>query len=291
MGKIAKIGLIINYHKRQPIQLGKEIIEWLENNNIQVLAPQEDGEYLGIDSCTSPEKFCESVDVVLVLGGDGTFLRAARYIAGFETPILGVNLGYLGFLTEIEVKEIYLYLEKMLNGDYFVEKRMMLAARVKRNNEWVGEFQALNDFVITKGSFARLITLDTFLGDEFIASYSSDGIIIATPTGSTAYSLSAGGPIVHPALDVCIITPICPHSLYARPLIIPPEKIVKVSVRAVKAEAMLTVDGQKGFKLENNDEVWVEKADYITSLVRVKGRKFFQVMREKLKSDGGSTYE
>jgi len=291
MQKISSIGLIINYHKQKPVQLGKELVAWLKNNHIKVLAPKEDAQYLNIETGMDGQDFCAQVDVVIVLGGDGTFLRAARYIAGFAIPILGVNLGYLGFLTEIEVGEMYFYLEKMLNGDYHIEERMMLSGRVKRNDKWAGQFHALNDFVITKGSFARLITLDTFLGDEFVASYSADGIIISTPTGSTAYSLSAGGPIVHPTLDVCIITPICPHSLYARPIVIPPAKIVKVQVRAVKAEAMLTVDGQYGFNLENQDEVWIEKADYITRLIRVKDRKFFQVMREKLKSDGGNNYE
>ncbi|KJS22461.1 MAG: hypothetical protein VR72_05270 [Clostridiaceae bacterium BRH_c20a] len=291
MQKISKVGLIINYHKRQPVQLGKEIFEWLKHQHIQVLAPIEDAKHLEINIGMDIQDFCTNVDVVVVLGGDGTFLRASRYIAGFEIPILGVNLGYLGFLTEIEVTEVYFYLEKMLNGDFYIEERMMLSGQVKRNNSWVGKFHALNDFVINKGSFARLITLDTFLGDEFVASYSADGIIISTPTGSTAYSLSAGGPIVHPSLDVCIITPICPHSLYTRPIVIPPAKIVKVQIRAVKAEAMLTVDGQYGFNLENEDEVWIEKADYVTRLIRVKGRKFFQIMREKLKADGGNNYE
>jgi len=291
LAKITKVGLIINYHKRQPVQLGKELIEWFGNNNIQVLAPKEDAQYLNIAKGMDIQEFSSNVDVVVVLGGDGTFLRTARYLAGFEIPILGVNLGYLGFLTEIEVGEIYLYLQKMISGEFYIEERMMLSAKVKRNGEWVGDFHALNDFVINKGSFARLITLDTFLGDEFVASYSADGIIISTPTGSTAYSLSAGGPIVHPTLDLCILTPICPHSLYSRPIIIPPAKIVKVQIRAVKAEAMLTVDGQYGFNLKNQDEVWIEKADYVTKFLRVKGRQFFQIMREKLKSDGGSNYE
>ncbi|MFZ5943407.1 MAG: NAD(+)/NADH kinase [Bacillota bacterium] len=289
MRKISKIGLIINYNKKQPVQLGKEIFQWLSNHHIEVYAPVEDATFLELAGLEQGD-FCSKVDMVMVLGGDGTFLRAARFIAGYEIPILGVNLGFLGFLTEIEVKDVYIYLEKLLNGDFYIEERMMLSGHVKRNNQWVGKFHALNDFVINKGSFARLITLDVFLGDEFVASYAADGVIVATPTGSTAYSLSAGGPIVHPALDVCILTPICPHSLYARPIISPPEKIVKVSVRAVKAEAMLTVDGQYGFKLEDQDEVWIEKADYVTRLIRVRGRKFFQVLREKLKSDGG-TYE
>lgn len=291
MAKITKIGLIINYHKRQPVQLGKEIIEWLRKSQIKVFASGQDAKYLDSINEISKEEFCNNVEVVIVLGGDGTLLRASRFIAGYQIPILGVNLGYLGFLTEIEVSELYFYLDKMLKGDYYIEERMMLSGQVKRDDEWVGKFCALNDFVINKGSFARLITLDTFLGNEFVASYSADGIIISTPTGSTAYSLSAGGPIVHPTLNVCIITPICPHSLYTRPIVISPEEIVKVQIRAVSAEAMLTVDGQYGFNLKNQDEVWIEKADYVTRLIRVKGRKFFQIMRGKLKSDGGNGYE
>lgn len=291
MAEFANVGLIVNYYKRQPVQLGKEITQWLQQNNIQVFAPKEEAQILNIANGLDNHDFCKKVEAVIVLGGDGTFLRAARILAGSEKPILGVNLGYLGFLTEIEVGEIYHYLQKMLEGDFYIEERMMLTGKVLRNGEWVGKFQALNDFVINKGSFARLITLEAFLGDEFVASYSADGIIISTPTGSTAYSLSAGGPIVHPTLDVCILTPICPHSLYARPIIIPPEKIVKVQVRAVKAEAMLTVDGQYGFSLKNQDEVWIEKADYVTKLIKVKGTQFFQIMRKKLRSDGGNNYE
>lgn len=291
MAKFKRIGLIINFYKQQPVQLAKELTQWLIENQIQVFAPQEEARLLKNAIGVEIQEFNEKVEVVVVLGGDGTLLRAARYLAGSEVPILGVNLGYLGFLTEIEVGEIYLYLEKLLEGNYYIEERMMLSGQVKRNGEWVGKFHALNDFVINKGSFARLITLDTFLGDEFVASYSADGIIISTPTGSTAYSLSAGGPIVHPTLDLCILTPICPHSLYTRPIIIPPQKVVKVQVRAVKAEAMLTVDGQYGFNLKNQDEVWIEKAPYVTKLVKIKGRQFFQIMREKLKSDGGNNYE
>jgi NAD+ kinase len=291
MAIFSNIGLIINYNKRQPVQLGLEIARWIKDKNIQVFAPKEDARHLKQVIGLELDEFCHQVEAVIVLGGDGTFLRAARNLAGSETPILGVNLGFLGFLTEIEVGEIYPYLSKMLEGQFYIEERMMLSGRVKRNGQWVAKFQALNDFVINKGSFARLITLEAFLGDEFVASYSADGIIISTPTGSTAYSLSAGGPIVHPTLDVCILTPICPHSLYNRPIIIPPEKIVRVHVRAVNAEAMLTVDGQHGFNLKNQDEVWIQKAEYTTKLIKVRGRQFFQVMREKLKSDGGNNYE
>ncbi|NMA03033.1 MAG: NAD(+) kinase [Clostridia bacterium] len=286
-----KIGLIINYFKQQPIKLGMELINWLEKNHIEVLCPIEEARELNLKNGVSQEEFCKNVDIVIVLGGDGTLLRAARFVAGFQTPLLGVNLGYLGFLTEIEEVEIYPFIEKILAGEYKVEERMMLKATIQRDNRNIATFCALNDFVINKGSFARLITLETYLADELINSYSSDGVIVSTPTGSTAYSLSAGGPIVDPSLDVCIITPICPHTLDSRPLVIPPEKIIKVIIKAVRTDAMLTVDGQHGYQLKNNDIILISKAEYVTTLIKVKGRSFFDILREKLRISGGSSYE
>lgn len=288
---IKTVGIIVNYYKQQPIKLGIELINWLEEKKLQVFCPIDEAQVLKYKKGVSQEEFCNKADIVIVLGGDGTLLRAARFVAGFQIPLLGVNLGYLGFLTEIEQIEIYPFLEKVLAGEYQVEERMMLSATVQRNNEDIANFYALNDFVINKGAFARLITLETYLADELITSYSSDGVIISTPTGSTAYSLSAGGPIVDPSLDVCVITPICPHTLDSRPLVIPPEKIIKVTIRAVRADAMLTVDGQHGYHLENHDTVLISKSKHVTSLIKVKGRSFFDILREKLRVNGGNNYE
>lgn len=288
---IKKIGLIINYYKQQPIKLGMELINWLEKNQIEVLCPIDEAKELNLKNGVSQEEFCKNVDIVIVLGGDGTLLRAARFVAGCQIPLLGVNLGHLGFLTEIEEVEIYPFIEKILAGEYKVEERMMLKATIQRDNRNIATFCALNDFVINKGSFARLISLETYLADELVNSYSSDGVIVSTPTGSTAYSLSAGGPIVDPSLDVCIITPICPHTLDSRPLVIPPEKIIKVIIKAVRTDAMLTVDGQHGYQLKNNDIILISKAKYVTTLIKVKGRSFFDILREKLRINGGSSYE
>lgn len=291
MYTIKNIGLIINYNKNQPIELGKELISWFNERDINVYAPKEEAKFLNLFKSLSQEEICSKIDCLLVLGGDGTFLRGARYVVGTDIPILGVNLGRLGFLTEIEVSEVYIYLEKLLTGDFSIEERSMLFAKVKRDNASIGNFFALNDFVIYKGSFSRLITLDVSLGDEYISSYSADGIIISTPTGSTAYSLSAGGPIVYPGLNVSILTPVCPHSLSARPLVIPPDKVIKVSINAVNASAKLTVDGQCGFQLKNGDVVIIENAQYVTKLIRIKENSFFNILREKLKIDGGNRYE
>lgn len=291
MREIKNVGLIINYHKKQPIILAKEIIKWLTERNIKVYIPEEEALNLNLPIHISDEKICENIDCMLVLGGDGTLLRSARFLAGYDVPILGVNLGRLGFLTEIEVGEVYVYLEELIKGRYSIEERSMLFARVMRDEKCIGESFALNDLVINKGSFARLITLEVFLEKEYISSYSADGIIISTPTGSTAYSLSAGGPLVYPQLDVNIITPICPHSFYSRPIVIPSNQTVKVHVRAVKADAKLTVDGQCGFQLEDKDQIWINKSDYVTKLIKIKGRSFFEILSQKLKVDGGSNYD
>ncbi|SMB94920.1 NAD+ kinase [Desulfonispora thiosulfatigenes DSM 11270] len=292
MIKIKHVGLIINYYKKQPIALANEIIEWFEQRDIKVYIPSEESTQLDIPINISDSEICSKVDCILVLGGDGTLLRAARFSAGYNIPILGINLGRLGFLTEIEVNEIYDYLEKLTKGLYSLEKRSMLLASVKRNDEIIHESFALNDIVINKGCFARLITLSVFLEEEFIAEYSGDGTIISSPTGSTAYSLSAGGPLVYPKLDVNIITPICPHSLYARPIVIPPNDVIRVVVRAVMADAKLNADGQSTFQLLNDDEVLITKAKYYTNLIKFKERSFFGIVREKLKIiDGGNNYE
>jgi len=281
MSKISRIGLILNHSKKIAVDLANEIEIFLNKNNIEVCFFNEN----------NPEEFCKSIDIILVLGGDGTFLRAARYSAGYSVPLLGVNLGSLGFLNDIEIGEINIALSKVLEGDFELEERMMLVASLQREGKVIEKFYALNDFVIAKGSFSRLINLDIFVGENFVDSFSSDGIIVSTPTGSTAYSLSAGGPIVHPDLDVCVITPICPHTLSARPLVISPEKKISIIIRSSNSEAMLTVDGQYGYNLDNNDRIVVFKSDYVTKMVKIKEKNFFQIIRNKLKPEGGIVFE
>jgi NAD+ kinase len=286
---IEAVGLILNYRKMQPIAMGKELVEKFRAKGIAVFAPEKDALAIGIEAPFLDEKDCQNIQCALTLGGDGTILRAARFFAPLNIPILGINMGTMGFLTEVELSEIDHAIEKLLNGTYSIERRMMLEAQVKRAGRIVQTFTGLNDIVINKGPLARLITLEIFVGEEFVTTYKADGVIISSPTGSTAYSLSAGGPIVYPDLDVAILTPICPHTLGARPLVLPSSKTVKVSI-INQAESMLTIDGQNGFPLNKEDEIIIAKAAYHVKMVRIKEKRFFAVLREKIKTAGHSVY-
>lgn len=223
-----------------------------------------------------------SAECLLVLGGDGTILNGARLAAPFGLPLLGINLGQVGFLTEVDVPEITEALDALLAGTYFVEERMMLEASVYRGTERVASFIGLNDAVISKGAFARLISLETYINEEYVNTYRADGLIVAVPTGSTAYSLSAGGPLVAPGLDLLLITPICPHTLSSRPVVIGPEHSVRVSLPSVHGEAALTIDGQRGFSLRQNDVVVVRRCQHRARLIKLKKSSFFGLLRQKL---------
>ena len=206
---IKNVGIVVNFRKKRPVQVGRELIGWFEKRGIGVYAEETDGKALEIDKSKICANLGDAVDCVITLGGDGTFLRAARMMYPFGIPILGINMGDLGFLTEIELNEMDEALEKLIAGSYQLEDRIMLEARVQRNGRVIQSFIGLNDVVVTKGSFARLIALEIYVEDELVTTYKADGVIISSPTGSTAYSLSAGGPIVYPEVDVTILTPIC----------------------------------------------------------------------------------
>ncbi|AGB40538.1 putative sugar kinase [Halobacteroides halobius DSM 5150] len=219
---------------------------------------------------------------IIVLGGDGTFLNVARTFANSDVSILGINLGRLGFLTDIEVNKLETGLEKLLAKDYNIEERMMLKGEVIRDGEVIHKTVAANDIVVTKGPFARIINLKTMIGDQYLATYPADGLIVACPTGSTAYSLSAGGPIVNPRLESLIITPICPHTLHSRSIVIGKDEKVKIEIEADHKDIMLTVDGQNTFELAPQDTVRVSKSELITKLIKLKGYSFYQVLRNRM---------
>ncbi len=288
---IKNVGIIINNRKKQPVSVAREIIRFFAKKGISVYATEEDGGLLGL----KPENICDNlgeiVDCVITLGGDGTFLRAARIMTNYNRPILGINMGRLGFLTEIELSEVEESLEKLIKGYFMLEHRMMLDAKVTRDGQVVSHMIGLNDVVINKGPLARLINLNIFVQNDFVTNYKADGVILATPTGSTAYSLSAGGPIVYPELEVIIITPICPHTLRARPLVLPSDRIMRVALATQQADSMITVDGQNGFPLLNGDEITIEKSAVQTSLIRIKEYKFYDILRKKLKTESRITYE
>ncbi|MBO8168226.1 MAG: NAD(+)/NADH kinase [Thermoanaerobacteraceae bacterium] len=282
------IGLIVNIKKPKAIEVATELIEWLEKQDMKLFLPTSNAQVLDrVDLQMPEEELASSADCILVLGGDGTLLNTARSLAHTGTPLLGINLGQLGFLTEIELSDLYQELEKLLAGQYTVEERMMLEARVLRDGLVIDKFYGLNDIVVTKGAFSRMISLKTYVGEHYNATYPADGIIVSSPTGSTAYSLSAGGPLVSPDVEVMVLTPICPHTLSARPLVLSPKEIVRVVVCSAVSEVMLTVDGQHGFKLEEDDEITILKAPFNAKLLRLQGRSFYEILREKLKGEDG----
>ena len=280
--KIHTVGLIINSYKERIVEIGRQVIASLEQQHVEVLAIGEEAEALDIPAVDA-EQFCNRVQVVLVIGGDDTMLRAARTVYRKELPMLGINQGYLGFLTEVEVEHLDVALQQLLSGDYQVERRMMLNATVYRDGTCIADVNALNDMVVTKGALSRMIRTELYLGEQMVERHNGDGLIFSTPTGSTGYSLSAGGPIVYPSIDICVVSPICSHSLISRPMIFSPEHVLSVHLSA-NAPAMLTVDGQNGVELQQGDWVYIKKAEHETRLLVLEHSNFFDVLQGKLKS-------
>lgn len=277
------IGIIVNLEKPDIGHIAAHIVSWLENNGKQVYVNVV-GEYnkAQIANCSETD-MVKNCQCIIVLGGDGTLLHSARIVSSHGIPLFGVNLGQLGFLTEIELNDVTPALEKLVSGEFRVEERMMIQASVYRNGKEISKFFGLNDAVITKGAFARLIRLKTYVNNEFVDIYPADGLIISTPTGSTAYSLSAGGPLVVPNLELMIVTPICPHTLSSRPLVVDRASVVKVELQSTQAEVMLTIDGQSGHSLEPFDEIIVQKSPYNAKFIKLSQRGFYEILRKKLK--------
>ncbi|MDD5492586.1 MAG: NAD(+)/NADH kinase [bacterium] len=280
------IGLIINYEKTEAQSITRQIIQWLHKHGKQVMVAGSYSEAVGggVVGCSETD-LAREVECIIALGGDGTILNTARLIARFGIPMFGINLGQLGFLTEIEQPDISSALEKLVSGQFTIEERIMIEAAVVRKGVETAKFYGLNDAVVTKGAFARLIRLKTFINNEFVDIYPADGLIISTPTGSTAYSLSAGGPLVFPDLNLMIVTPICPHTLYSIPIVIDSAGTIRVELQATQAEVMLTIDGQSGFPLNPFDEIIVKRAPYNAKFMKLNQRNFYEILRTKLKGE------
>lgn len=275
-------GIILNPQKKDILKKVLPIIDWLEKRKVEVLVLSGIGGNFPSRMLANMEKIREKAQLIISLGGDGTLFRAARDFSSYQLPVLGINLGGLGFLTEVSISEFEESLERVLAGRYKIEKRMMLQTLVYRKGKLVKSSIALNDVVIGKAYLPRIINFKTFVSDELVTTYSADGLIISTPTGSTAYSLSAGGPVVDPKLKVVILSPICAHTLAVRPLIISSKETVKIILEPPAKEILLTIDGQIGFPLKEEDAVEIKKAPYQAHLVRIKERAFFKILRTKL---------
>jgi NAD+ kinase len=281
LDNIHRVAVATKANSGESVQVADELVEWLQRRGIDVALDdgRERARCRHQVSAFSPH---ETYELVVVLGGDGTLLSVARHLTT-GTPILGVNLGTLGFLTEINRSELYPALVEVLAGRFSIERRSLLSVTLKRLNGETILYQALNDVVITKSALARIIQLEVRIADRLVASYRSDGLIISTPTGSTAYNLSAGGPILHPDLPVAALTPICPHTLTMRPLVVPQASDITVTLESPHEEVHLTVDGQEGTNLEYRDKVSVTAAPFQVQLVKLGERTFYDALRSKLR--------
>jgi NAD+ kinase len=260
------------------------LLKWLEAREIQAIYDEETASSLPDASKGRTRQFvADSSQLLLVLGGDGTMLAAARLAAPRGIPILPINMGSLGFLTSFTVEELYPALEETLSGRYSIGERVMINVELERTGKIVETRQVLNEAVINKGALARMIELELNIDAEFVCRYRADGLIVATPTGSTAYSLSAGGPIVHPAVESFIITPICPHTLSDRPVVVRDSSCIEIRLSGSTESVFLTLDGQKGIPLQVTDRVRMSRAKELLKLIQPPKKSYFEILRSKLK--------
>jgi NAD+ kinase len=282
MGKMNRIGIICKGGIPKPVEILKELLPWLRQKGCETFVDTETASTLNIDGFPRSEIPSLS-EIIIVLGGDGTMLSTCRLVADKGVPVLGINIGGLGFITEVQLDDLYETMEKVLSGECPIEERLMLTAQVRRLGELIAEYIVLNEVVINKAALARIIDLETYVNQNYVTTFKADGLIISTPTGSTAYSLSAGGPILYPTLDNIIITPICPHTLTNRAMVLPGDSIIKVILRSPTERVYLTMDGQVGFSVMQNDVIEVSKAPFKTRLLIPCDRDYFQILRTKLK--------
>ena len=280
--EMKKIGIICKPGKKEPLEILKEILPFLRQQGCETFVDNDAAEAVNIRGY-SRDEISSVVEVAIVLGGDGTMLHVSRLVAEKGIPILGVNLGSLGFITEVCRDEIFSAINKMLNGECAVEERLMLTASIHRGGAKIADNTVLNDVVINKGVLARINDLEMFINGVYVTTFKADGLIISTPTGSTAYSLSAGGPIIYPTLECIVLTPICSHTLTNRPIVLPDDFKIEVVVKTISGDVFLTLDGQVGVPLEIGDSIEISKAAYKTKLLVPIAHNYFNVLRTKLK--------
>jgi len=282
MPTIRTVGIISKPGVETAADVVPQLISWLHGRGIAVRIDEETAFYCGVAGI--PRKTVpEGCDLVVVLGGDGTLLSAARAIGKREIPLFPVNLGGLGFLTAITVDELYPELERAFCGEHRIARRKLLTTEVVREGQAVAAYDALNDAVLAKTALARMIDLDAHVDEQFVCAYKADGLIVSTPTGSTAYSLSAGGPIIFPSVPAICITPICPHMLTNRPVLVPETSVIRVVSRAPDESVYLTIDGQIGAPIREGDTLVCRSSSYSLLLIRPPRMMFFDVLRAKLK--------
>lgn len=283
MPGIETIGLFSKPNAAKAAELVPELVRWLEARGLRLRLDPVTAEYAGRASGLPAEDVAEGCDLIIVLGGDGTLLTAARAVGGRDVPVFAVNLGGLGFLTTIPADQVFSDLEAALRGELRIGRRRMLHCDLERGGATVASYEALNDVVVNKSQIARMADLEAYVDAQYVCEFKADGLIVATPTGSTAYSLSAGGPIVFPSVGCLCLTPICPHTLTNRPVIVPDASVIRIRVKSPDGATFLTVDGQTGQPLQQNDLVVCRSSSHVVRLVRPPNQKFFDVLRAKLK--------
>jgi NAD+ kinase len=286
---IKRVGIVVKPHQPDALKTLCGVVEWLHQRGIELVGgPEIERERIEHETgcavqVVDAQKLPEIVDMMLVLGGDGTMIATARMLGDREVPVLGVNYGGLGYLAEFRIEELYLALESILAESYVVQKRVMLAVELWRGEEQVTRSRVLNDVVINKSALARIIEIETYLNQQFVNSFRADGLIVSTPTGSTAYNLSAGGPVIYPSMNAVVITPICPFTLSNRPIVVPDESLIELRLKTQNEDVALTLDGQVGFSLQSEDRVVIQKSETAFNLVQPMNRNYFEVLRDKLR--------
>jgi NAD+ kinase len=281
---VKNIGLFCKHHPSIEPKVASDLVQWLRARDCNLYMDQGIAELIGETASCSQEEIPARSDLLIVLGGDGTLLNVSHIAHPHGVPILGVNLGSLGFLTETTLEDLYPTLQSTLDGECEIEHRMLLNASLWRDETKLHDFNVLNDIVINKSALARIVNLTVQVDDQPMTSYRADGLIIATPTGSTAYSLSAGGPIIHPSMHALVLSPICPFTLTNRPIVIPDTSRIKVQLtkRHEDEDVGITLDGKKGYAMKSGDILKAEKAGVSVKLIQAPGKNYYQTLRKKL---------
>jgi NAD+ kinase len=284
----ARIGIVTKPHEPRAAEVAARIARWAAEHEINLFVNDrvKDGDLPPGTFKATAREIADHCDVLVALGGDGTMIATARLVSGRGTPVLGVNLGTLGYLTEFTVEDVVPALEFVVRGDYEVDRRLMLEWRVLRDGDQVGAGTALNDVVVNKSALARIIDIDFTVGGQYVTSFRADGLILSTPTGSTAYNLSAGGPVIVPGVEAIAVAPICPHTLTNRPLVLPHYAEIRLCIHTREQEVMLTSDGQTGMPLMADDRVELRKSARTFNTIAAKDRDYFEILRSKLKWSG-----
>jgi NAD+ kinase len=286
---IKSIGVIVKPHQPDALETLCTLTRWMSERGLTFVGlPEIEREAIEHQTGCSvavvnEDRLASEVDLILVLGGDGTMIATARMLDNARVPVIGVNYGGLGYLAEFPIEEMMPALEAILAGQYEVQPRLMLSVELRRGDEVVTHNRVLNDVVINKSALARIIEIEAYLNNQFVNLFRADGLIVATPTGSTAYNLSAGGPIIFPSMNAIVITPICPFTLSNRPIVVPDDSVIEVRLITEKEEVALTLDGQVGFDLQSRDRVVIRKSNTAFNLVQPPNRNYFEVLRNKLK--------